>query len=96
MIKKPVTKARLIKQLFTTSEGPRIHRSAHNPDVKTVTCSECSTPTAQIERGTLVVKVRHHGEVHTTAFSLAWIKKAIEAEENCGSVPSGQDNSLAL
>ena len=33
-------------------------------------CSQCSTPLAEIQNGCLVIKAKHHGELHTTVIAI--------------------------
>lgn len=38
---------------------------------KTLKCEECGTCIGELVNGALVIKTRHHGQEHTTTFSLA-------------------------
>lgn len=33
-------------------------------------CHECNTPVAEIAGGSIIIKNRHHGQKHTTAFTV--------------------------
>ena len=35
-----------------------------------IRCSQCSTPLAEIQNGYLVIKAKHHGELHTTVIAI--------------------------
>lgn len=38
---------------------------------KELRCEECNTLLAVLENGAVIIEARHHGERHTTTFSLA-------------------------
>lgn len=48
--------------------------NVHDHDMETsrrkVGCAECRTPVAEVVDGVLVIKSRHHGNVHTTIIRL--------------------------
>lgn len=43
-----------------------------------VQCDCCQLPAAEIVGGALVIRSRHHGESHTTALSLDFIRRQLE------------------
>ncbi|MDX2040506.1 MAG: hypothetical protein SF097_04615 [Acidobacteriota bacterium] len=43
-----------------------------------VKCAKCKLPSLEVRGGMLVIRNRHHGEMHENVFSLDWIRLQIE------------------
>jgi len=47
---------------------------------RAVKCAECGLPSIEIRAGMLIVRNRHHGQVHENSFSLQWLKTLLEQD----------------
>jgi hypothetical protein len=59
----------------------RTQQAMIGADRQAIRCASCALPSVEIGPGVLIVRNKHHGQVHENTFSLAWIKQLIEASE---------------
>ena len=53
-------------------------KSPHVVETRRLQCQECNLPVSEVRAGSLIIRGRHHGQAHTSTFSLEWLRKQLE------------------
>ena len=70
--------------ILETESDRSLPATAGNRSSKTVRidCPKCDLPAAEIVKGTMLIRSRHHGRLHIIAVSLEQVKRLMEKNSN--------------